>query len=433
MITTDTAAHLVPLDWSTYAGASPFSVIWRTARASCLSHRALKTLLRVPERPPNCSFGFYLFSANVGKALAKAPWAVPQDIAKYWEAAAWWTFSGDAPPSLTLGLLRLCPHCARSAYHSYAFQAPDLATCPWHQCPLVSTCPGCGSDAFQFEDVSQRWGACACGADLVDGASLIEGQSLHRELWLDDYTTQCAHQRSHRYLIAPPFEAPLRPLALEALMNLQPGDGGGLPARCLVRFAGGAPTLVRHPLVVPAPEESDPVLFHRLPSDWAPTLQAAYKRWRTGLRSSPLPAPLLKKALDLLGPVDVTDVSLIACTFHPPTVSAIRQLSALCPHRSPRKQDTDTTLPSALADQPELPTLALQALHEVVLAALGDCLRTSLLSRIPSLKTLTHYLPPSRRNPWLLVALDAANKLTVSLAWSERPERSIAARNVVSG
>lgn len=433
MITGNTAAQLVPLDWSTYAGASPFSVIWRIARASCLSHRALKTLLRVPERPPNTSLGFYLFSANVGKALLKAPWEVPPDVAKHWQPAAWWTFSGDAPPSLTLGLLRLCPQCARCAYHSYAFQAPDLLTCPWHQCPLVSECPGCGSDAFQFEDVSQRWGACACGADLVHGASLIEGQPLDREHWLDDYTIRCAHQRSHRYLIAPPFEAPLRPVALEALLHLLPGEGGGLPARCLTRFAGGTPALVHEPLLVPAPDEADSVLFHRLPSDWATTLRAAYKHWRTALRSSPLPAPLLKKALDLLRPADVTDVSLIACTFHPPTVSAIRQLSALCPHRSPQKRDRDTLLPRALSDQPELPTLALQTLHEIVLGALGDCLRTSLLSRIPALKTLTHYLPPSRRNPWLLVALDAVNNLTVSLAWSERPERSVAARNVVSG
>lgn len=159
---------------------STYSALTRLAWLNAFSLSDLVQYCIGPKRglPWNCNMAYprWIKSELVYKSIG---WTLPSGL----EREIYSKFENRSLGIFSFFVIKYCPICLQSLYHSYWFQLDSLQRCPIHHCRLVTTCMHCGGDSpkyyFTREVFNHPYLCRFCGKTFFGAPLEIE---LHLEL-----------------------------------------------------------------------------------------------------------------------------------------------------------------------------------------------------------------------------------------------------------
>lgn len=203
-------------NWEAFHGISAYGVLRRAWRINQLHRSELRSVLGITVTSQEDVFHKSLRSNVLKDRLARL---YPDVQREDWEWAAWWPFDGAFPTAAFTPVLRECPSCARTCYHSLLFQMPGMTHCPWHGDALIERCPRCDRRLQAGLREHLPPGRCPCGYDLVEETATVLGDKAlrSRRSTIGLYHQWAAFYRKYHWLIAPEAPDPEADAALRAL------------------------------------------------------------------------------------------------------------------------------------------------------------------------------------------------------------------------
>lgn len=214
-------APFVGSDLRVLPATSAFGILARVVRLNALEPIDLFRLLGIRTRRADDLSEVMTFSEARQTALARALRlaATPST----WNLTAWFPFQSSSDILKPGWVLRYCPQCMYSGYHTLLHQLPWIHRCPWHGVALRNTCTRCGKEPPALADwcFDQNL-TCPCGHALLSTESALKqsaGPPKGASEFIAAYLEWVAKERARTILVTP--ELPANPAsALSDLIRL---------------------------------------------------------------------------------------------------------------------------------------------------------------------------------------------------------------------
>lgn len=151
-------------DFSTLDGISPFGLVVQTLRINCLPPlEAYSTMSIRLTYGEDWSQRLCLSDRLKNSLLARFPEA--NILSPMWSLKRWQAFGNGEIHWQPI--LRACPECLKSGYHSMLFQLPWVNRCPWHGASLMTDCASCSKPLWKNIKRESPPLLCDCGHDPI--------------------------------------------------------------------------------------------------------------------------------------------------------------------------------------------------------------------------------------------------------------------------
>jgi hypothetical protein len=412
--------------WSSYHGASSFSVFWRASRLNNLHRRDLRTALHLSLRAGDDVFTRISRGATQHAALRytyPAAEFVEKDL---WKAESWWPFGGRIPFDSMRWKLRVCPVCARSCYHSLLFQMPGVNRCPWHCVELIDACPKCDRPLLADFHGDLPAGRCRCGYDLVNYVATAEGEPAvgdRKRQVIGDYLRWAESSRKHTWLIPSETQDDRAWAALHCLAdNSSPGE-------VLLRERITLERSAKFPICRIGPKsglESYRPSLVELPGQWAPAFKHIGEQTLAMLPAAQRhnvsePTGSVRRAFGQL-PAYPSERSLYldSETLDRAVLRCAGQLASILSNPTGFRALVTAGLSHRLREHPLGLRMADSVLRRVMTRGYADGLRVVLGRQVPAMYDSKHSRPV-RRLPWILISTPPGAIPFAAIVWTRQP------------